>query len=149
MTRRLLLISMVISALAVVAGGCAGPPVQKWPRVGVIEIPPETAPRELWEAVQIWKDASQYVTIVASLTNGVMYATYSLNIGFEPQNYKTLRQRFHKKLLGLGWKFSDTPSEQGGSLYMLEGRKLSVGYDMGYHPTTLLIRYELAGEGKK
>lgn len=118
----------------------AGQPRAKaCPRDGALDIPVETAPSELWEASQVWKDASTLVCVVALSSGKDRSVTYSLNIGFEKAESEALRQQFHKKLLNIGWTYQK--ADKGYQVYVSHGRKLTIGYDIGRYPTDLVVNY--------
>lgn len=115
-------------------------PRQVRPREGVIDIPVCSAPGEIWEAAQVWKTPS--ATVVAQKSaDGSMGVSYFLDIGMEAADREALRARFHQRLLDAGW--IEQPHEDGEHqrLYVSGGRQLSVGYDVGSHPTSLILRY--------
>jgi len=106
-------------------------------------MPVDAATAEIWRAARHWSVQSNHVSVVVStLANGSRTVTYFLDIGFEPQDYLSVREQFHHELTELGWHLRAEPDEQGGKLYLGTDRQLHVGYDMGRHPTTLILQYE-------
>jgi len=136
--------------VAGVLPGC-GPndsPTESFPRNGVVDIPVEAAPAELWAAAQVWNIPSATVSLVVqSLNDGTRTATYFLDIGLEEENSEGTRDEFRRRLGALGWK---EESERGGdsSTYSSNGRRLEIGF----HPmfaTSLIVKYvKLSGQAE-
>ena len=124
--------------------GCksTGPQTELKLREGVVDIPVETAPGEIWLAAQVWGLQKSYVSVVVSpLNDGSRTTTYFLDIGFEQADGKVKREDFHRRLGALGWK----EEGEGGHhtrIYSGKGRRLQIGFDTGMHPTSLIVNYE-------
>lgn len=118
-------------------------PAEARPRDGVLDIPVETAPREVWMASRTWKEASALVSVVA-LSSGDRRnrsVTYFLELGFPGEDDHALRQAFHQRLLDMGWHARDVPGSREERAYVMEGRRLFIAYDEGRHPTSLMLKY--------
>lgn len=53
-----------------------------------------------------------------------------------------MREQFGQSLGEMGWRVQAQPDEDGGKVYVGRGRELHLGYDLGMHPTTLVLRYQ-------
>lgn len=124
--------------------GCkfSNPQTEPTLRDGVVDIPIETAPEELWAAAQVWDLQKSSVSVVVMTSNdSSRTVTYFLDIGFEQDGRKVKREEFHRQLISLGWELTGERNDHSAT-YSGKGRHLHIGFDTGMHPTSLIVKYE-------